>query len=202
MPSAISAVNFPGVADLTIGYGDLRKGMAIELEGQPYIVADYERSKMQQRAPVFRIKFRELTTGRLVERTFQGYDVKLTPAEVERRKAQYIYSEDDMYYFMDTETFDQSPLSRDEVGDDLQYLVEQTNVDLVFFEGNPVTIELPTAVGLKVVEAPPGHKGDTAQGGSKPATLETGLVVQVPLFVDVGETIKVDTRSGEYLSRG
>ena len=187
---------------MTIGYGDLRKGMAIELDGQPHIVAEYERSKMQKRAPVMRIKFRELKTGRLVERTFQGFDVKLTPASVERRKAQYIYNEDEMHYFMDQDTFDQFPLSRDQIEDELRYLVEQTAVDLVFFQGNPVTLELPTAVELKVVEAPPGFKGDTAQGGSKPVTLETGLVVQVPLFIDAGEVIKVDTRSGEYLSRG
>ena len=187
---------------MTIGYGDLRKGMAIELEGQPHIVAEYERSKMQKRAPVMRIKFRELRTGRLVERTFQGFDVKLTPAAVERRKAQYIYREDDMYYFMDEDTFDQFPLSRSQIKDELRYLVEQTSVDLVLFQGNPVTLELPTAVDLKVVDAPPGFKGDTAQGGTKPVTLETGLVVQAPLFIDAGETIKVDTRSGEYLSRG
>ena len=187
---------------MTIGYGDLRKGMAIELDGQPHIVAEYERSKMQKRAPVMRIKFRELKTGRLVERTFQGFDVKLTPASVERRKAQYIYNEDEMHYFMDQDTFDQFPLSRDQIEDELRYLVEQTAVDLVFFQGNPVTLELPTAVELEVVEAPPGFKGDTAQGGSKPVTLETGLVVQVPLFIDAGEVIKVDTRSGEYLSRG
>ena len=187
---------------MTIGYGDLRKGMAIELDGEPFVVADYERSKMQQRAPVLRIKFRELRTGRLVERTFQGYDVKLTQASVERRSAQYIYSEDSLYYFMDTETFDQFPLSRDQVGDAVRYLVEQTTVDVVFFEDEPVTLELPTAVGLKVAETPPDFRGDTAQGGSKPATLETGLVIQVPLFVVEGETVNVDTRSGEYLSRG
>ena len=187
---------------MTIGYGELKKGMAIELDGQPHIVAEYERSKMQKRAPVMRIKFRELKTGRPVERTFQGFDVKLTLASVERRKAQYIYNEDDMYYFMDGDTFDQFPLSRDQIEDELSYLVEQTSVDLVFFQGNPVTVELPTAVELKVVEAPPGFKGDTAQGGTKPITLETGLVVQAPLFIDAGETVKVDTRSGEYLSRG
>jgi len=186
---------------MSIGYGDLRKGMAIELDGQPYIVAEYERSKMQKRAPVMRVKFRELKTGRLVERTFQGFDIKLTPASVERRKAQYIYSEDDLYYFMDSETFDQSPLTKDQLGESLQFLVEQINVDLILSEGNPVTIELPTSVDIKVTDSPPGHKGDTAQGGSKPATLETGLVVQVPLFINSGETIKVDTRTGEYLSR-
>ena len=186
---------------MSIGYGDLRKGMAIELDGQPYIVAEYERSKMQKRAPVMRVKFRELKTGRLVERTFQGFDVKLTPASVERRKAQYIYSEDDLYYFMDSETFDQSPLTKDQLGESLQFLVEQINVDLILSEGTPVTIELPTSIDIKVADAPPGHKGDTAQGGSKPAILETGLVVQVPLFINSGETVKVDTRTGEYLSR-
>tara|TARA_Y100000588_G_scaffold394944_1_gene518550 strand:+ start:5411 stop:5974 length:564 start_codon:yes stop_codon:yes gene_type:complete len=186
---------------MSIGYGELKKGMAIELDGQPYIVAEYERSKMQKRAPVMRVKFRELKTGRLIERTFQGFDVKLTPASVERRKAQYIYSEDDLYYFMDSETFDQSPLTKDQLGESLQFLVEQINVDLILSEGNPVTIELPTSIDIQVTEAPPGHKGDTAQGGSKPATLETGLVVQVPLFINSGETIKVDTRTGEYLSR-
>ena len=130
---------------MSIGYGELKKGMAIELDGQPYIVAEYERSKMQKRAPVMRVKFRELKTGRLIERTFQGFDVKLTPASVERRKAQYIYSEDDLYYFMDSETFDQSPLTKDQLGESLQFLVEQINVDLILSEGNPVTIELPTS---------------------------------------------------------
>ena len=186
---------------MTIGYGDLRKGMAIELDGEPYVVVEYERSKMQQRAPVMRIRFRHLRTGRVTDRTFQGYDVKLTPASVERRTAQYIYNEDSLHYFMDTETFDQFPISEEQVRDSLRYLVEQTNVDLVFFDGDPIAIDLPITVELEVVETDPGFKGDTAQGGTKPAKLSTGLVVQVPLFVSQGETIKVDTRSGEYMSR-
>ena len=186
---------------MTISYGELRKGMAIELEGQPHIVVQYERSKMQQRAPVMRIKLRELRTGKLLERTFQGYDVKLKPASVERRSAQYIYSEDNLYYFMDTETFEQFPMTEDQLSEVLRFLVEQTTVDMVFFHDQPVAIDLPITVDLKVVETPPDFRGDTAQGGSKPATLETGLVTQVPLFVIEGETIKVDTRSGEYLSR-
>ena len=186
---------------MTIGYGDLRKGMAIELDGEAYVVVEYERSKMQQRAPVMRIKFRHLGTGRLVERTFQGYDVKLTPAPVERSNATYIYNEDNLHYFMDTETFEQFPLSEDQIGNALQYLVEQTTVDLIVYRGEPLTIELPMTVALKVVESPPGLRGDTAQGGTKPATLETGLLIQVPLFVNEGESVKVDTRTGEYLSR-
>jgi len=186
---------------MTISYGDLRKGMAIELDGEPYAVVEYERNKMQQRAPVMRIRFRHLSTGRVTDRTFQGYDVKLTPASVERRVAQYIYEEDNLRYFMDTESFDQFPMSEEQVGDSLQYLVEQTSVDMVLFDGEPIAIELPITVELKIVETDPGYKGDTAQGGTKPAKLSTGLMVQVPLFVNEGETIKVDTRSGEYLSR-
>ena len=186
---------------MTINYGELKKGMAIEFDGQPYVVVDYERSKMQKRAPVMRIKLREMRTGRLVDRTFQGNDVKLTPASVDRRSAEYIYNEDTLYYFMDTETFEQFPLSDQQVGDALHYLVEQVTAELIFYHGEPIAIELPVAVGLKVVETPPGIRGDTAQGGTKPATLETGLVLQVPLFVNEGDTIKVDTRTGEYLSR-
>lgn len=186
---------------MTIGYGDLRKGMAIELDGQPYIVVDYERTKMQQRAPVMRIRFRDVRTGRVVDRTFSGYDVKLTPAPIERRSAQYLYSDDDLYYFMDTETYEQYPMSRDNIGDAAQYMVEQTTVDLVFYHGGPIAIELPITVDLKVTETAPGVRGDTAQGGTKPAKLETGLVVQVPLFINEGDTVRVDTRTGQYLSR-
>ena len=186
---------------MTMGFGDLKKGTAVELDDEPYIVVDYDQRKMQQRAPVLRIRLRELRTGRLVERTFQGYDVMFTPASVERRTVQKIYTEDDLHYFMDTESFEQFPLTKDQIGDALQYLVEQTTVDLVLFRDQPVTIEMPITVELKVTETAPGFRGDTAQGGSKPATLETGLVVQVPLFVNEGDTLKVDTRSGEYLSR-
>ena len=186
---------------MTIGYGDLRKGMAIELDGEPHVVVDYERSKMQQRAPVMRIRFRSFRTGRVVDRTFQGYDVKLTPASVERRTAQFIYREDELYYFMDTESYEQFPLSEEQVGEAAQYLTEETTVDLVISDGQPLAIELPVTVDLKIAETAPGFRGDTVQGGTKPATLETGLVVQVPLFVTEGATVRIDTRSAEYLSR-
>jgi elongation factor P len=186
---------------MTIAYGDLRKGMPIELDGEPYQVVEYERSRMQQRAPVMRIRFRSLRTGRVTDRTFQGYDVKLTPASVERRSAQYIYEDGGLRYFMDTESYDQLPLSADQLGDALDYLVEQTTVDLVFYEGEAIAVDLPTTVDLTVAQTDPGVRGDTAQGGTKPATLETGLLVQVPLFVDEGDKVKIDTRSGEYMAR-
>ncbi len=195
------AAGLHGEVSMTLGYGDLKKGMAIELDGEPYVVVDYESKKMQQRAPVMRIRFRALRTGRVVDRTFQGYDVKLTPAAVERRNSQYIYSEDNLYYFMDNETYEQFPMAEDQMGDAVNYLIEQTNVDLVFSRGEPIAIDLPTSINLKIVETIPGVRGDTVQGGTKPATLETGLVIQVPLFLNEGDSVKVDTRSAEYLSR-
>lgn len=186
---------------MSIGYGDLRKGMAIELDDEPYIVIDYESRKMQQRAPVMRIRFRSIRSGRILDRTFNGYDVKLTQASVERRNAQYIYDDDELYYFMDNETFDQFPLSKEVIADSLAFLVEQMTVDLIFYQNNPIAIELPITVELEVVDSPPGLKGDTATGATKPAVLETGHQLRVPLFVNEGAKIKVDTRSGEYLSR-
>jgi len=186
---------------MNVNYGELRKGMAIEMDDAPFIVVEYEQRKMQQRAPVMRIKFRELTTGRLIDRTFSGYDVDFKLADVERRSAEYIYQDDNLYYFMDTASYEQFPLSDSQITDALQFLVEQIEVDLVLFRDNPVAIELPITVNLEVAETVPGVRGDTAQGGTKPATLQTGLVVQVPLFVNQGELIKVDTRTGQYLSR-
>lgn len=186
---------------MTLSYGELKKGMPIALDGEPYAVVEYERTKMQQRAPVMRIRFRSLRTGRIVDRTFNGFDVKFTAADVERRKAEYIYQDGGLYYFMDTETFDQFPLSEDQIADNLPYLIEQTPVEVVLYRDDPISIEIPLNVDLKVVDTEPGFKGDTATGGAKPATVETGLVVQVPLFVDIGETIRVDTRTGEYVGR-
>lgn len=186
---------------MPIGFSELKKGMAIELNGEPYIVVDYERTKMQQRAPVSRIRLRELRTGKVMDRSFSGDDLGFEAAPVERRSAQFIYDQDDLYYFMDTDSFEQFPLSRDRISAALPYLKEQGTVDLVFFRDEPITVELPITVDLKVIRTTPGVRGDTAQGGTKPATLETGLVVQVPLFVNEGDTVRVDTRSGQYLSR-
>lgn len=186
---------------MTLGYGDLKKGLAIELDGEPYSVVGYERSKMQQRAPVMKIRFKSLRTGRVVDRSFNGYDVKLTPAAVERRGTQFLYDDNDLYYFMDTETFEQFPLPRGSIEDSIPYLVEQIEVDLILYDGNPIAIDLPTTVDLKVGQTDPGLRGDTAQGGTKRATMETGLIVQVPLFVEEGESLRIDTRSGEYLAR-
>ena len=186
---------------MVIGVGDLRKGVTIELDGEPYQVIEYSSHKMQQRAPVIRLRLRELRTGRSVDRTFSGYDVKLSLAQVEQRPAQYIYSDDEFYYFMDARTYEQYPLSKEQLGNAQPYLKEQVELEMVFHREKPIALEMPTFVDLEVVETPPGVRGDTAQGGTKPATLETGLAINVPFFVNNGEVVRVDTRTGEYLER-
>ncbi|MBA13480.1 MAG: elongation factor P [SAR202 cluster bacterium] len=185
---------------MTLNYGELKRGTSIELDGEPYSVVEYEHSKMQGRAPVMKIRFRSLRTGKILDRTFQG-DVKFSLAHVDRRKAQYIYKDGDLFYFMDTESFEQFPMNEDQIKESLKFLKDQIELDLIFFEDNPISLELPLNVDLKVTDSPPGVKGDTAQGASKLATLETGLQISVPLFVNEGDIVKVDTRTGEYLSR-
>ena len=186
---------------MTINFGDLRRGVAIEVDGQPFEVVDYERQKMQQRAPVTRLKLRNLRDGRMIERTFQSYTTEFSLAQVEERPAQYLYTDGRFYNFMDMESYDQYQLTRDQLGDVVQYLKEETVVDLIYFKEDMINIRLPTFVDLEVVDTPPGFKGDTAQGGTKPATLETGLTVQVPMFITNGEKVRVDTRSGDYIER-
>ena len=186
---------------MTINFGDLRRGVAIEVDGQPFEVVDYERQKMQQRAPVTRLKLRNLRDGRMIERTFQSYTTEFSLAQVEERPAQYLYTDGRFYNFMDMESYDQYQLTRDQLGDVVQYLKEETVVDLIYFKEGMINIRLPTFVDLEVVDTPPGFKGDTAQGGTKPATLETGLTVQVPMFITNGEKVRVDTRNGDYIER-
>jgi elongation factor P len=186
---------------MTINFGDLRRGVAIEVDGQPYEVVDYERHKMQQRAPVTRLKLRNLRDGKVIERTFQSYTTEFSLAQVDTRPAQYLYTDGRFYYVMDMESYDQYQLTKEQLGDAVNYLKEETVVDVMFYNESVINVHLPTFVELEVVEAPPGFKGDTAQGGTKPATLETGVVIQVPLFVNSGQRVKVDTRNGEYIER-
>jgi elongation factor P len=186
---------------MTINFGDLRRGVAIEVDGQPYEVVDYERHKMQQRAPVTRLKLKNMRDGKVIERTFQSYTTEFSLAEVDTKHAQYLFSDGRFYTFMDMETYDQYPLTKEQLGDIVAYLREETVVEVVFFNGQVINLRLPTFVELKVTDTPPGFKGDTAQGGTKPATLETGVSIQVPLFITNGETVRIDTRSGEYIER-
>ena len=184
---------------MTLSYG-VEEGMPIALDGEPYASSTTSERRCSN-APCDADQVSVAPHGPHRGRTFNGFDVKFTVADVERRKAEYIYQDGELYYFMDNETFEQFPLNADQISDSLPYMIEQTGVDLVLYQDEPISIEIPLNVDLKVTDTDPGFKGDTATGGSKPATVETGLVVQVPLFIDVGETIRVDTRTGEYAGR-
>ena len=186
---------------MSINFSDLSRNMVIELDGQPWQVMDYERHKMQQRAPVTRIKMKNLLSGAVVERTFQRYDTDFTVAEIDNRETQYLYTDGRYFYFLDQETFDQYELTKETLGDTLNYLKENMMAEMVFYKGSPINVNLPTHVELEVSETPPAFRGDTAQGGNKPATLETGLRINVPMFITPGTIVKVDTRTGQYTER-
>ena len=186
---------------MSINFSDLSRNMVIELDGQPWQIMDYERHKMQQRAPVTRIKMKNLLSGAVVERTFQRYDTEFAVAEIDNRETQYLYTDGSYYYFLDQETFDQYELTKAQLGTTLDYLKETMMAEMVFYKGAPINVNLPTHVDLEVVETPPAFRGDTAQGGNKPATLETGLRVNVPMFITPGTIIRVDTRNGQYTER-
>jgi len=183
-----------------IDVNDLRKGVTFEYEGQLYKVLDYAHNKPGRGNATIRTKLRNLKTGGTLERTFQSGD-RVQDIRLDHHQVQYLYSDGSLYYFMDTETYDQPAVSKEMLADNVNYLKEGMEVKLTLYLDQPIDIELPTAVELKIVECEPGVRGDTATGANKLATTETGLKVQVPLFVNVGDAIKVDTRTGEYLTR-
>ena len=182
-----------------ISTNDFRTGLTVEIDGDVCAVVDFQHVKPGKGSAFVRCKLKNLRTGGVVERTFRAGE-KL-PAHLERREMQYLYKEGDSFVLMDNETYEQASLSGEQLGDNVKYLKENMNLYLLTHNGNLIGVELPNTVELQVVAADPGIRGDTATGGTKPATLETGLIIQVPLFVDVGTRIKVDTRTGEYLER-
>ncbi len=183
-----------------IDVNDLRKGVTFELEGQLFKVLDYSHNKPGRGNATIRTKLRNLKNGVTLERTFQSGD-RVQDIRLDHHQVQYLYNDGHLYYFMDTDTYDQPAVSSDLLGENVNYLKEGLEVKLTLYEDQPIDVELPTAVELKIVESEPGVRGDTATGANKLATTETGLKVQVPLFVNVGDVIKVDTRTGEYLTR-
>jgi len=183
-----------------IDAGELRKGINIELDGQPFQVLDYQHIKMARGSAQVRLKLRDVRGGHTTERVFQASQ-KFTKAFLNRRSVQYLYNDGNLYYFMDNETFEQSAVDKMMLGNALNYLKDGSNMQLLTFKGQTIGIELPVSVELKVAETGPGFKGDTASAGSKPAKLETGLTIQVPFFINTDDMIKVDTRTGEYLER-
>ena len=179
---------------------DIRKGLKIEVDGEPYIIVDFQHVKPGKGLGFTRTKMKNLITGSVLEKTFKSGE-KINKPDLEEREMQYLYNDGEAFHFMDNNTFEQIAMKPDEIGDNINYLKENINTQILFFRGRPVGIDVPTFVELEVVETDPGVKGDTATGGTKPAKLETGLVVQVPLFLNVGDIIKVDTRSSSYIER-
>ncbi len=183
-----------------ISTGELRKGNTLDLDGELVKVLDLQHVKMGRGSAFIRVQLRNLRTGAITERTFQA-GTKFQPARLERRTVQYLYHDDNNYTFMDTQTFEQPVLGGDLLEDKVKYLTEGMTIDLLEYQGQPIDVEMPTSVQMRVERTDPGFRGDTATGGSKPATTETGLTVQVPLFIDEGDVIKVDTRTGAYIER-
>jgi elongation factor P len=179
---------------------EARKGIVIELDGHLYQVADYQHIKIGRGSAQVRLKLRDIRAGHTIERTFQAGE-RFHRARLEERPAQYLYRDGDLYYFMDQESFEQSTLTAEQLGSALDYLKEGTVLQISIHDGQPIGIELPITVDLEVSETGPAFKGDTAQSGGKPATLETGITIQVPFFVESGDIVRVDTRSGEYVER-
>ncbi|MFN3698714.1 MAG: elongation factor P [Dictyoglomus sp.] len=183
-----------------ISVNDFYPGLTIELEGDIYIVLEYQHVHMAQGQATVRVKLKNLKTGNVIRKTFKS-DEYVPQAFINKREAEYLYRQGEEFYFVDHETYDQYMLTEEQLGDSIKYLKEGTVVSMLFYEGNPIGIELPTTVVLEVVETDPGLRGDTVSGGSKPAKLETGLVIQVPLFVQIGDKVVVDTRTAKYVER-
>jgi elongation factor P len=183
-----------------IDVNDLRKGVTFEQDGQIFKVLEYSHNKPGRGNATIRTKLRNLRTGATIDRTFQSGD-RMQDIRLDHHQVQFLYRDGDLYYFMDTVTYEQPAISADLLGDDTRYLKEGLEVKLTYYQDEPIELELPTAVELKVVESEVGVRGDTATGANKLVTTETGLKVQVPLFVKVGDTLSVDTRTGTYLTR-
>lgn len=180
--------------------GDFKKGVTIEIDGAVWVIVDFQHVKPGKGAAFVRTKIKNVVTGNVLEKTYNPTE-KFPRAIVERKDMQYLYSDGELYYFMDNETFEQIPLSHDMVAEALPYMKENMNVDIKFFKEKPYIVEPPNFVELEISETDPGFKGDTATSGNKPATLETGAKIMVPLFISTGDMIRVDTRTGDYMER-
>ena len=178
---------------------ELRKGVVIEYEGKLYQVVEYQHVKMKRTA-LAKVKLRDINAGHTMERSFQSNE-RLVRARLDSSQMQYLYNDGDLYYFMDQENYEQIPLNKDQLGDAMNYLKEGNSVEMTTYKGEIIGVEMPITVELEVTETDPGFKGDTATSGNKPATLETGVQIQVPLFINQGDIIKVDTRTGTYIER-
>lgn len=180
--------------------GDFRNGVTFEEDGQVLQVVEFQHVKPGKGAAFVRTKLRNVVTGSVIEKTYNP-TAKVQQAYVERRDMQYLYNDGDLYYFMDLESYEQLPISADKLSDNFKFVKENVNCKIVSYKGNVFAVEPPIFAELEVTETEPGFKGDTATGASKPATLETGAEIKVPLFINVGDILKIDTRTSEYLER-
>ncbi len=182
------------------GITELKTNTKIELDGDPYVVTEFQHSKMGRGGAVVRTKLRNMRTGSMLSKTFQGND-KVKPANLSSRTGQYLFGDDTSYTFMDTTTYEQFPIPAEIVGDSAKFLTDSLEVNLLEFHDQVIAVELPLKITAEVTETDPGLKGDTVSGGTKPATISSGAVVNVPLFVQVGDKIRIDTRDGSYIER-
>jgi len=183
-----------------ISSNDFRTGLTIEVDGEVYAVVEFMHVKPGKGSAFVRTKLKNRRTGAVVERTFRAGE-KVNRAHIDRREMQYLYNDGENYYFMDTETYEQLSLRKEQLDDAVKYLKDNMNIYILLYQGDTMGVELPNFVELKVVETEPGVKGDTATGGSKNAVLETGAIIQVPLFIEVGDVLRIDTRTGTYMER-
>ena len=184
---------------MQVSTAEFKKGLKIQFDGQPYTIVDFQHVKPGKGGAFVRTKLKHMRLGRVIDNTFRAGE-KVELVDFEEKRMQFLYK-DDRYHFMDLDTYDQISLSAEEVGEARDFLKENTEVEILFIESSPVTVELPNFIEIRIAKTDPGIRGDTASGGSKPATLETGAVIQVPLFLNEGDVVKVDTRSGDYLGR-
>ena len=180
--------------------GDFKKGLTVEWDGGIWTIVDFQHVKPGNGAAFVRTKIRNIITGAVVERSFNPTD-KMPKAIIETKVMQYLYNDGDLYYFMDNETFEQLALPKEQVEDSIPFMKENTEATIRFYKGAPFSVEAPTFVDLEVIHTEPGFKGDTASNTTKPATVETGFTLQVPLFIEIGDKLHIDTRTGEYLNR-
>lgn len=183
-----------------ISAGNFRKGVTVEIDNVVYIIVDFQHVKPGKGAAFVRTKLKNIMTGGVLEKTYSPTD-RLPRAHVETKEMQYLYNDGELYYFMDLDTYEQIPLNHSQVEDAIQYVKENSNAIIKFFKSAAFSVEPPNFVELEVTQTEPGFKGDTATGGTKPATLETGALIHVPLFINIGDIVRVDTRTGEYMER-
>jgi len=187
------------MADM-VDTSEFRNGLKIEIDNEPFEIVHFQHVKPGKGSAFVRTKIKSLISGRMLEPTFRSGD-KVIRADVEEKEMQYLYAQGEDFYFMDAKTYDQTFLSKEQLGEARNFLKENIMAHIVFYKGKPVGVELPNAVDLRVKKCDPGVRGDTVSGAQKPATVESGYVVNVPLFINEGDLVRIDTRSGEYLTR-